>query len=330
MQITNNSKKQLDFKKIKNHFSEDAMRLGIIASFILFMPFISPYFFQVRNFMNILQNISLQGITAIGMTMVIITGGIDISVGGILALSVWIAALLMKLGCPWILAIIICLCIAATCGVVNAFAIGIMKIPPMIATLAMMYMTRGLQTVVSRGSTLNGLPEGFQFIGQGMIFGVIPMPAVLIVVLFIIMSWFMKRTIMGRNIYAVGGNPEASRLAGINNNKIIFFVYIMSGVFAAIAGLIFISRMDSAPSAIANMIEMKAIMAAVIGGTSVTRGGKGKIMGTFLGVIIVGLINNALDLLGVSAYYQQFIQGALVLMVVFLEAIRVKREFNKH
>lgn len=321
---------QNTLKSAKKHLSEDAMRLGIIAAFLIIMPFASPYFFNMKNMMNILQNISLQGITAIGMTIVIITGGIDISVGGVMAFSVWIAASLMKSGLNWGLACVVAILIAAVCGSVNAFSIGVMKIPPMIATLAMMNMTRGLQTVISRGTTLTGLPEGFQFIGQGMLFGVIPLPAVLIIVLYLFASWFMKRTVTGRNIYAVGGNPEAARVAGIKNKRVLFFAYISCAVFATIAGLIFISRTNSAPATVGNNLEMKAIMAAVIGGTSVTFGGKGKIMGTFLGVIIVGFITNALDLLGVSAYYQQFIQGVLVLMVVFLEAVRSNRAAKQH
>jgi len=195
----------------------------------------------------------------------------------------------------------------------------------MIATLAMMNMTRGLQTVISRGTTLTELPESFQLIGQGNILGIIPIPAVIIIALYSLAAWFMSRTILGRSIYAVGGNPEAARVAGIKNPKVLFFSYITCSIFACIAGLVFVSRTNSAPSTLANNLEMKAIMAAVIGGTSVTFGGKGKILGTFLGVIIVGLITNALDLLGVSAYYQQFIQGVMVLLVVFLEAIRSNR-----
>lgn len=313
------------FQKVKSYVSEDIMRFGIIAAFLIIMPFASEYFFQVKNMMNILQNISLQGITAIGMTMVIITGGIDISVGGVTAMCAWIAASLMKDGVHWTLACLVALLIAAVCGTINAFSVAIMKIPPMIATLAMMSMTRGLQTVISRGTTLTGLPESFQFIGQGLIFGVIPIPAIIIVVLYSIASWFMKKTVTGRNIYIVGGNPEAARVAGIKNTRVLFFAYIACAVLATVAGLIFVSRTNSAPATLGTSLEMKAIMAAVIGGTSVTYGGKGKIFGTFLGVIIVGLISNALDLLGVSAYYQQFIQGFLVLVVVILEALRNHR-----
>ncbi|MCC8180731.1 MAG: ABC transporter permease [Planctomycetes bacterium] len=321
---------QQRIKQFKIFLADDWMRLAIILAFVIFMPFASPYFFSMKNFMNILQNISLQGITAIGMTIVIITGGIDISVGGVMAFSVWVAASLMKSGTPWPLACCVALAIAAVCGSVNAFSIGVMRIPPMIATLAMMNMTRGLQTVISRGTTLTRLPEGFQFIGQGSLFGIIPLPAILILAFYIFAAWFMQKTITGRSIYAVGGNPEAARVAGIKNNRIIFFAYIACSVLATIAGLIFISRTNSAPATVGINLEMKAIMAAVIGGTSVTFGGKGKIIGTLLGVVIVGFITNALDLLGVSAYYQQFIQGVLVLAVVFLEAVRSTRAARRH
>ena len=320
---------QTRLQKIRGHLSEDIMRFGIIAAFLIIMPFASEYFFQMKNIMNILQNISLQGITALGMTMVIITGGIDISVGGVMAMCAWIAASLMKSGINWGIACLVALLIAVLCGAVNAFSVSVMKIPPMIATLAMMSMTRGLQTVISHGTTLTGLPESFQIIGQGMIFGVIPIPAIIVVVLYIIASLFMKKTVTGRNIYIVGGNPEAARVAGIKNKRVLFFSYIACAVLATVAGLVFVSRTNSAPATLGTNLEMKAIMAAVIGGTSVTFGGKGKIFGTFLGVIIVGLISNALDLLGVSAYYQQFIQGLLVLVVVILEAIRNNRAAKK-
>lgn len=312
--------------KIRYTFGEDIGRIAIIIVFFITMTFSSPYFLNMRNLMNILQNISLQGITAIGMTAVIITGGIDISVGGVCAMTAWIAASLMKSGTHWVLACLCAIVIAAMCGSINAFSIGIMKIPPMIATLAMMNMTRGLQTVISRGTTITGLPEAFQFIGKGSVFGVIPIPAIIIVGLYLVASWFMNRTIIGRCIYAVGGNPEAARISGINNTKILFFTYTMCSVLACVAGLIFVSRTNSAPATLGFNLEMKAIMAAVIGGTSVTFGGKGKLLGTFLGVIIVGLITNALDLLGVSAYYQQFIQGLMVLAVVMIEAIRTNRK----
>lgn len=302
--------------------TEEVVLISIFLIFFIIMSLSSAYFLRINNLMNIMLNVTLQGITAIGMTMVIIAGGIDLSVGGVLALSVWISAMLMQAGHHWLFVILIALTVAAACGGVNAFAVAYLKIPPMIATLAMMNMTRGLLLVISKGNTLNGLPADFTFIGQGMFFGVIPIPAVILIALYLGANFFMQKTIPGRNIYAVGGNPEAARVAGIQNEHVISMTYILSAIFACIAGLIFIARMDSAPTVLGRELEMRAIMGAVIGGTSVTFGGKGKLLGTFLGVLIVGLITNALDLLGVSPYYQQFIQGLIILIAVALQALR--------
>lgn len=309
-------------KRLRRRFADELVLFAIIAIFFIVMSIASPFFLKTRNLMNILQNISLQGITAIGMTMVIIAGAIDLSVGAVLALSAWVAAYIMKADIGWPVAVLAALAIAALFGMLNGFTVSVIKIPPMIATLASMNMARGLQTVISQGRTLNGFPESFQFFGQGMIFGFIPMPALITVLLYILGSFFMKRTTIGRSIYAVGGNKDASRIAGINNTRIMFFVYVMAALLTCISGLVFIARLDSAPAALAKELEMKAIMGAVIGGTSVTFGGKGKLFGTFLGVIVVGLIINAMDLLGLNAYYQQFVQGLLVLIAVALEALR--------
>lgn len=314
--------------KIAQVTSDHAMRIMVIISFFIIMPFFSSNFLRVNNFMNILQNISLQGITAIGMTIVIIMGGIDISVGGVLALSVWVSAAIMQAGYAIVWAILAAIMIGVICGFINGFTIGVLKIPPMISTLAMMYISRGLQTLISRGTTINGFPESFKTLGQGNVLG-IPTPAIIVIVLYLLMNWFLKKTISGRNIFTVGGNPEAAKIAGIKNQRIVFLAYILCSVFAVIAGLVFISRMDSAPSLIGNQLEMSAIMAVVIGGTAITYGGKGTVIGTFLGVIIVGLITNALDLAGVSVYYQQFIQGVLILAVVVLEAIKELRRARR-
>lgn len=315
--------------KLKLSLREMWVLLSIIAVLFIGMTFASPYFLKTDNIMNIIQNISTQGITAIGMTIVIIAGGIDLSVGGVLCLSAWICASLIKSGVPWGYGVLVAFAVAIIWGLVNAFAIAIIGVPPMIATLATMYMSRGLQVVISGAKTLTGFPEAFQFIGNGYLFKVIPMPAFLTVVLFILGALFMNRTILGRNVYAVGGNKEAARVAGINTTGVIIFTYIISAVLSCCAGLIFVARTNSAPSTLGNQIEMKAIMGAVIGGTSVTFGGKGTIMGTFIGVLIVGLIINAMDLLGLSSYWQQFVQGTCVLIAVTFETLRSKIAIKK-
>lgn len=300
---------------------EQVMLLVIIFIIVIAMTFASPYFLTVNNIFNIIQYISVYGITAIGMTMVILTGGINLSVGGNLALSAWLAAFLMLKGTPWLLAMVLSLLAGAFIGLFNGFAVAKIGIPPLIATLAMEQMARGLHLVFSKGKPLYGLPKAFLKFGAGRIVG-LPMSVVWTLLLFIIFGLFLAHTSLGRTIYAVGGNPTATRIAGVNNNKIIMFVYMIAGMLSTFAGLVLIARLDSCPVSIANGLDMSAITGCVIGGCSVTCGGKGKVFGTFLGIIIMGLIQNSLDLLNVSAYYQQFIQGLVILLAVTLDAMR--------
>ncbi|MDO4275614.1 MAG: ABC transporter permease [Eubacteriales bacterium] len=300
---------------------EQSMLLIIILVIFIAMTFASPYFLTFNNITNIIQYISVYGITAIGMTMVILTGGINLSVGGTLALSSWFAAYLMLKGTPWFLAMLAALAVGAAVGAINGFAVARVGIPPLIVTLALEQMARGAHLVFSKGKPLYGLPEGFLKVGAGKVFG-IPMSVIWTIVLFIIFGLFLTHTSLGRTIYAVGGNPTATRIAGVNNSKVILFVYVIAGMLSTFAGLVLIARLDSCPVSIAKGLDMSAITGCVIGGCSVTCGGKGKIFGTFLGIIIMGLIQNALDLLNVSAYYQQFIQGVVILLAVTLDAMR--------
>ncbi len=235
---------------------EQMVLLTIIIVFAIAMSIASPYFLRITNLINIVQYVSVYGITAIGMTMAILTGGINLSVGGTLALSAWVCAFCLLGGVPWPVAGLICLGIGLLVGLVNGVAVAIIGIPPLIATLALEQVTRGLQLVFSKGKPLYGFPGAFLEFGAGRVLWGIPMPVVWTVVLFIIFSFFLARTSFGRTIYAVGGNPVATRIAGINNNKVIIIVYIMAGLFASFAGIILISRMDSAPAAIAQGLDM--------------------------------------------------------------------------
>lgn len=306
---------------------EQMVLFTIIILFSIAMSIASPYFLRISNLINIVQYVSVYGITAIGMTMVILTGGINLSVGGTLALSAWVCAYSMLSGVPWPIAALLCLLIGMAVGAMNGIAVAKIGIPPLIATLALEQICRGLQLVFSKGKPLYGFSEAFLTFGAGRVWG-IPMPVVWTLLLFIVFSWFLARTTFGRTIYAVGGNPVATRIAGINNAKVIIIVYIMAGLFASFAGLILISRMDSAPAAIALGLDMQAITACVIGGASVTCGGKGRLLGTFLGIIMMGLIQNSLDLLNVSAYYQMFVQGVVIFIAVSVDALRNSEKFR--
>lgn len=311
-------------KKVYSAIANESILILIILVFVAAMSFASPYFLKVSNLMNIIQYVSVYGITAIGMTMVILTGGINLSVGGTLALSAWVAARLMLNGVPWVAAMLAALAVGAAVGWVNGFAVSVIRIPPLIATLAMEQITRGLHMVLSVGKPLYGFDPAFLSFMAGNVMG-IPKAVVWTIALFVVFGWFLSRTIMGRNIYAVGGNPAATRIAGVNNNKVIVLVYLLGGLLCALAGLTLIARMDSIPVTIAQGLDMSAITACVIGGASVTCGGKGRVFGTFLGILIMGLIQNSLDLLNVSPYYQKLIQGLVIFGAVMLDAFKNAR-----
>lgn len=315
-------------KNLYHSVREQAALLVIILLFCIGMSIASPYFLKISNLINIVQYVSVYGITAIGMTMVILTGGINLSVGGTLAISSWVCAFSLLRGVPWPVAILFAVIIGGLVGAVNGFAVAKIGIPPLIGTLALEQITRGLQLVFSKGRPLHGFPDAFLEFGAGRVFGVIPMPVIWTLLLFLFFAWFLSRTCFGRNIYAVGGNPTATKIAGINNSRVITIVYVLAGMFAAFAGVILIARMDSAPSAIAIGLDMQAITACVIGGASVTCGGKGTLFGTFLGIVMMGLIQNSLDLLNVSAYYQQFVQGLVILAAVSIDALRNSNAVN--
>lgn len=312
------------FKKAYSAVANESILILIILVFVAVMSFASPYFLRVSNLMNIIQYVSVYGITAIGMTMVILTGGINLSVGGTLALASWAAARLMLDGVPWVLAAVVALLVGGIVGWFNGVAVSVIKIPPLIATLAMEQITRGLHMVLSVGKPLYGFDQGFLSFMAGNVLG-IPMAVIWTVLLFIVFGFFLSRTTKGRYIYAVGGNPAATRIAGVNNNRVIILVYLLAGVLCAFAGLTLIARMDSIPVTIAQGLDMSAITACVIGGASVTGGGKGRVFGTFLGILIMGLIQNSLDLLNVSPYYQKLIQGLVILAAVMLDAVRSSR-----
>lgn len=311
-------------KSMYKRISEQIVLLAIIIVIIVAMGISSPYFLSVRNAMNIVQYVSTYGIIAIGMTMVILTGGINLSVGGTLAISVYAAAKCMLMGIPWPLAIVICLAIGAVVGLINGSAVAVLKIPPLIATLAVEQITRGVHLGLAQGAPLHGFPKGFLNIGAGELAG-IPMAVIWTIGLFLFFGFFLARTRTGRLVYAVGGNPEATLIAGINNHRLIILVYVFAGLLCSMAGIIVVGRMNSVAVSIAQGIDMQAITACVLGGASVTIGGKGKISGTFLGILIMGLIQNSLDLLDVSAYWQTFIQGLILLMAVSLDAVRTLR-----
>jgi len=298
-------------------------RFGLLLVYALLglgLSLISDRFLTGTNQINILRQATISGIVAIGMTLVILTAGIDLSVGSILALSAVVTADLLKQGMPVLLAIFIALSIGALMGMVNGLMIARGKIPPFIATLGMLTVGRGLTLMYTQGKPFTGLPDAFRFIGTASI-GPIPMPIVIAAALFILVTVVLNRTRFGEYIYLIGDNPVAAQLAGVNTNRMIVFVYMISGICSALAGLILIARLDSAQPVIGVGYEFSAIAAVVVGGTSFS-GGEGTLFGTLLGTLLIETLSNGLNLLNVSQLWEQVIKGVVIAMaLLFYKAI---------
>jgi ribose/xylose/arabinose/galactoside ABC-type transport system permease subunit len=298
---------------------EFLQRYGLILSFLLLclvLSFLSDRFLTVNNIVNILRQSTINGIIAVGMTLVILTAGIDLSVGSILALSSVITAAMLQSGMPVSAAVFLGLGIGAACGLINGVTITKASVPPFVATLGMMTIARGLALVFTGGKPITGLPETFRFIGTGSV-GPIPTPIILAALAFIIGTILLTRTSLGQFIYAIGNNPVAARYAGISVSLNITLVYVISGFLAALAGLILIARLGSAQPTAGLAFEFSAIAAVVVGGTSFA-GGQGGLGGTLIGVLIIAVLNNGLNLLNVSSFYQPVVSGVVIALALLL------------
>lgn len=303
---------------------EEAGLLLIMLGISAGLAILSPFFLTVPNLVNVVLTMSVIGIVSIGMTYVMLSGGIDLSVGSTMGLSAVVAATYAKHGSPFILVILIGLGIGFLIGLVNGLAITKLRVPPLIATLAMLSVAKGVQLIYSRGVTVFGLGDAVGMLGRGSI-GPIPVPIVLLLLLYVLASISLSRTAFGRKVYAVGGNERAARIVGIQVERIKISAYILSSMLASFGGLILISRLDSAPTVIGTGLELETIAAVVIGGTSLT-GGKGGVWGTLIGVAILALIQNALNLLNVSPYFTQLVQGLVIFTAVAIDMNRRGRK----
>lgn len=292
--------------------------LGLII-LVVVITILNSSFIEPSNIFNLLRQVSINGLIAFGMTFVILTGGIDLSVGSILALSSALTALLITSGIDPVIALIIGSLIGLVLGAINGALITFGKMAPFIATLATMTIFRGLTLVVTDGNPITNLGNSypFQLFGKGYFFGV-PVPAVTMLIVFAILYFILHKTVFGKHTYAIGGNEKAAFISGIKVNRVKILIYSISGLMAAIAGGILTSRLNSAQPTAGASYELDAIAAVVLGGTSLT-GGKGRIFGTLVGVLIIGVLNNGLNLLGVSSFYQQVIKGIVILIAVLLD-----------
>lgn len=312
----NNPNPTVQNKNIKITLSKLSSIIGLLL-LSGFLSVLSPRFLTYSNLFNVLRQTSLNAIIAVGMTFVILTWGIDLSVGSILAFSSAIAASLAHNGTSAIVAILAGLAIGTILGLLNGLIITQGHIPPFIATLAMMTMARGATLIYSDGQPITGLGEGLYFIGNGYV-GKIPLPVIITIIALVVGHYILSQTRTGRYIYAVGSNEDAAKLTGINTKLTKTIVYAISGFTAALSGIIIISRLNSAPPTAGAGAELDAIAAVVLGGTSLA-GGQGHIAGTFIGALIIGILNNGLNLLNVSSYYQQFAKGVVILIAVLLD-----------
>lgn len=298
--------------------------LGIVialAALCLDLTIASPVFLTVSNFLNVFQQISINFVVAVGMTFVIISGGIDLSVGSNIALSGLLMGILMKnYGVPVPVTILACILFSGLIGLVNGALISFLDLPPFIATLGMMSIVRGAAYTVTAGQPIYTFPRGFTAVASRV--GGFPLYTMLILLAVFLLGWYILRyTRMGRFTYAIGGNENCAKLSGINMKKVKCFVYVVSGLCCGVAALLLSSRLDSAVPTNADGQEMDAIAAVVIGGTSMS-GGEGSMIGTLIGILIIGIIANGLNLLGVAQGPQKMVKGLIIVIAVIIDVIR--------
>jgi ribose transport system permease protein len=283
---------------------------------------LSPNFFSVNNLLTVATQTAIIAIISIGQTYVMITTGIDLSIGSNIALSGMIAGMAMAAGLPVWFAIVLALLSGCVVGLLNGIMISWGKIPPFIATLGTMTAIRGVSLTLTQGIPISGLPKAFTVMGTGSIAG-LPIPVILMIILTVIFGFVLAKSKLGRHIYATGSNLDAARLSGINTKTVLVKVYIISGFLAAFAGLIMAARIISAQPAAGDGYELDAVASSVIGGTS-TLGGEGMIGGTFIGAFIIGILRNGLNLIGVSPFIQKIIIGVVIVGSVFVDRIKRK------
>jgi ribose/xylose/arabinose/galactoside ABC-type transport system permease subunit len=300
--------------------------LGLLAILIILaavLAVVSPYFLTTTNLLNIGRGIAIIGIVAVGETIVIIAGGFDLSVGSVMAASGMVAAWLVTLGVPLPIAFAAAIAIGIAVGFVNGVIISYGRINPLIATLATLAIVRGLSYVISGGRELVVSDPAFQAFGVGALFG-IPYIVILLVATFAVFAWVMPRTRFGRYAYAIGSSAKAAQRAGVPVKRWRIAYYVTSGALAAVAGLVFVARTGNAQPSAALGIELDVITAVILGGTSLS-GGRGRIWGTFIGLLLLGVVNNGLILAGVPAFWQQVVKGAILLLAVLYDELRRNR-----
>ena len=292
--------------------------IGLVVLFVV-ISCLNSSFIEPSNLKNLLRQVSINALISFGMTFVILTGGIDLSVGSILALSSVLMGSFIKTGHDPILGIVLACLMGAVLGAINGLVITKGKVAPFIATLATMTIFRGLTLVYTNGNPISSLTESevFHGFGQGFFLG-LPVPAIMMLLMFAVSYFILHKTTLGRKTYAVGGNEKVSFIAGIKIDRIKIFAYTITGFLCGMAGAILTSRLNSAQPTAGTGYELDAIAAVVLGGTSLS-GGKGRIVGTIIGALIIGTLNNGLNILNVSSFYQQVVKDIVILLAVLMD-----------
>ncbi len=294
-------------------------RLLILAGLMVALTFASPVFLTSSNLMNVVRQTALLAILGFAMTLAILTGGIDLSIGSSLALSSCLAAPLLKEMPSMLPGILLCLLVSTTVGLINGVIVAKVKLPPFIATYGMNWVTRGLTVVYMGGNIVYGFPKSFRFFGAGHVRG-IPTPIVAMAVVFALLYILLRRTTLGRNIYAVGASKEATYLSGVDTDRVIVSVYALNGLLVGVAAMLYISRLNAAEASIGESFPLEAIAATLVGGTPFT-GGEGGISNTLVGALILTLLANGMNLLGVSSLSQSAVFGGIIIFAIMLEQL---------
>ena len=308
-------------KKLVNRIQDLGALIALIL-LVIVIGIISPEFRTVSNFLSLFRQSSINGFIAFGMTCVILTGGIDLSVGSVLALSTALCAGFIRGGMPVGIAMLLALVIGTLLGAVSGLLVTKGRLQPFIATLVTMTVYRGLTMIYMDGKPISDLGDSFtlKVVGKGNFYH-IPIPVILFVAVFAIMMFILEKTTFGRRVYATGSNEKSAKLAGVNVDKTKLITYAISGGMAALSGLILLSILSSAQPTLVEGYELDAIASVALGGTSMN-GGRGRIWGTFVGILIIAVLNNGLNILGVSSYYQDVVKGIVILIAVLSDRKR--------
>jgi len=311
--------------------------IGVVIVMMIVLYAMEPdVFLSMQNLTNILRQIAMNALLAMGMFLVILTAGIDLSVGSVLALAMMSLAMADQAGYPWLIVVLIGPLVGVAAGLFNGLGLTVLRLPhPFIMTLGTLNIARGLTNLISGGRPISGLQPEVRFLGSAQIpipglgdFGAIPVSAIVLLVVYVGIGLFLYKTAVGRHIYAVGGNPQAARVSGIHVDRILILVYAMCGFFAGLAALLLAGRTDSGFPNAGIGAELDAIAAVIIGGASFF-GGRGTVLGVFAGVLIMGLLRNGLNLNNVSVFWQQLLIGFIIILAVYVDVLRRRAAVRK-